>query len=334
MQVHYVSPEETTSAMMRLNLPAIADAADYKSYFNHDVWRQAAAIICARHDISYASLRRSQQGENIIFFVDRRFVIKIFAPFRQCYAREKAALEFANGKLGIETPAILYAGEIEGWSYLVMTRIAGFPGREVWSEVAERERIEIVSRLGIALKSLHEHAPPLSDPALNRDWYGFIDRQAQTCVKRQRACGANPEWLESLPAYIAARLSFLPAECDPVLLHGDVHLGNLLLTQENGCWKISGLLDFGDSLCGFHEYEFVAPGLLMVQGSRQLQRAFLRAYGYIESELDLSLRSRLMLLTVLYECSDLRKYAMRLTPEAINFTLNQLEAAIWTFASE
>jgi hygromycin-B 7''-O-kinase len=334
MQVHYVSPEETTSAIMRLNLPVIADAADYQNHFNHDVWRQAAAIICARHNLSYASLHRSQQGENIIFFVDHRFVIKIFAPFRQSYLREKAALEFAHGKLGIETPATLHAEEIEGWSYLVMTRLAGFPASEVWSEVAERERIEIVSRLGIALKNLHEQAPPLSDTALHRDWRGFIERQARTCVERQRACGANPEWLESLPAYVAARLPLLPAEREPVLLHGDVHLGNLLLAQENGRWQISGLLDFGDSLFGLHEYEFVAPGLLMVQGSRQLQRAILLAYGYKESELDLSLRARLMLLSVLYECSDLRKYAMRLTPEAVDFTLNELEAAIWTFAAE
>ncbi len=320
--------------MMRLNLPVITDAADYESHFNHDIWRQAAASICARHNLSYASLRRSQQGENIIFFVDRRFVIKIFAPFRQCYLREKAALEFANGKLRIETPATLHAGEIEGWSYLVMTRLAGFTAREVWPEVGERDRIEIVSRLGAALKNLHDHAPPLSDPALNRDWSGFIERQAQNCVERQRDCYANPEWLESLPAYIAARLPLLPVESKPALLHSDVHLGNLLLAQENGRWKISGIFDFGDSFCGFHEYEFVAPGVLMTQGSRRLQRAFLLAYGYKESELDLSLRARLMLLTVLYECSDLRKYATRLRPEAVNFTLDELEAAIWTFAAE
>jgi hygromycin-B 7''-O-kinase len=317
---------------MRLNLPVITDASDYEGHFNHEVWRRAAAIICARHNLSYASLRRSRQGENIIFFVDQRFVIKIFAPFRQCYLREKAALEFANGKLGIETPAILHAGEIEGWSYLVITRLDGITAKEVWSEVTERERIEVVSCLGSALKNLHEHAPPLSDSALNRDWRGFIERQAQTCVGRQQACGASPGWLESLPAYVATRLQSLPAEHSPALLHGDVHLGNLLLAQENGRWQISGIFDFGDSLCGFHEYEFVAPGVLLAQGNRQLQREFLLAYGYKESELDLNLRARLMLLTILYECSDLRKYAMRLRPEAVNFTLNELEAEIWTFA--
>jgi hygromycin-B 7''-O-kinase len=128
--------QKAIELMMRLNLPVITDAADYESHFNQDVWQQAAASICARHNLSYTSLRRSQQGENIIFFVDRRFVIKIFAPFRQCYLREKASLEFANGKLSIETPATLHAGEIESWSYLVMTRLAGSLAREVWSEVA------------------------------------------------------------------------------------------------------------------------------------------------------------------------------------------------------
>ena len=320
--------------MTHLKLPVIADAADYKNHFNDDVWQQAAALICARHHLSNAPLQRSPQGENIIFFVDTGFVIKIYAPFRESYRREKAALEFAHGKLCIEMPEVLYAGELEGWSYLVMTRLAGFAARAVWPEIEMRERLEIVSRLGVALKNLHNHTAPLSSSALNLDWHGFIERQAQTCVERQRACGANPEWLDSLPAYIAARLGLLPTEYKPALLHGDVHFGNLLLAQENGRWRISGLFDFGDSLCGFHEYEFVAPGVLMVQGDRELQRELLLAYGYKESQLDSNLRARLMLLTILYECSDLRKYALRLSPEAVNFTLQELEAAIWTFATD
>jgi hygromycin-B 7''-O-kinase len=318
---------------VRLKLPAISDAAGYARHFNDDVWRLVAAEVCARHGLSYSSLRRSPQGENIIFLADGRFVIKIYTPFRDGYAREKAALEFAAGKLGIETPTILHAGEFEGWSYLVMTQLAGLPMREVWPGVGARERAEIVSRLGVALKNLHAHAAPLSQPALNRDWHGFIERQAQTCVGRQRACGASPEWLESLPAYVSERLGLLPTDFSPVLLHGDVHPINVLLAREGGRWRVTGLFDFADSLCGYHEYEFVAPGVLMVQGSRELQREFLLAYGYAQSQLDLNLRARLMLLTVLYECSDLRKYASRLAPEAVNYTLDELEAAIWTFAA-
>jgi hypothetical protein len=50
--------------------------------------------------------------------------------------------------------------------------------------------------------------------------------------------------------------------------------------------------------------------------------------------MDETLRARLMLLTVLYECSDLCKYALRLAPGAVNLTLPELEAAIWAFAGD
>ena len=319
--------------MTRLKLPALSDIKAYHQSFNDEVWEKAAAIICRRHHLSYTSLRRSPQGENIIFFIDAAFVVKIFAPFRENYLRETSALQFTHGKLSIETPELISTGEIEGWPYLVMTQLAGRASREVWESIGLRDRLEIVTSLGGAMRELHEAEAPLEQPALNRDWHGFVERQARLSVERQRACGANPEWLESLPAYLATRLELLTANHEQVFLHGDIHAGNLLLDERNGRWHITGLIDFGDSLCGFHEYEFVAPGVLMVQGSRELQRAMLLAYGYREAQLDLTLRARLMLLTVLYECSDLRKYALRLAPEASRLTLDQLEAAIWNFAT-
>ena len=319
--------------MMRLKLPAVSDITVYHHHFNDEVWEKAAATICARHKISYTSLRRSPQGENIIYFVNGTLVVKIFAPFRENFLRETSALEFTHGKLGIETPELLFVGDIEGGQYLIMTQLRGRASREVWERVGLHDRHEIVTRLGGAMRELHEAKAPLEQAALNRDWRGFVERQALASVERQRACGANPQWLESLPAFISARLKLLPENYDQVFLHGDIHAGNVLLDEESGRWRVTGLIDFGDSLCGFHEYEFVAPGVLMVQGNRELQRAMLLAYGYSEAQLDLNLRARLMLLTVLYECSDLRKYALRLAPEAVYLTLDELEAAIWAFAT-
>jgi len=319
--------------MMRLELPAVSDIAAYHHHFNDKAWEKAAAIICAQHRISYTNLRRSPQGENIIFFIDDALVVKIFAPFRENFLRETSALEFTQGKLGIETPELVFIGDIEGWHYLIMTQLRGRASREVWESIGMRDRLGIVTHLGSAMRELHEAQASLEQAALNRDWRGFVEQQALVSVERQRACGANPEWLESLPAYISIRLGLLPEHNEEVFLHGDIHAGNVLLDEEGGHWRVTGLIDFGDSLCGFHEYEFVAPGVLMAQGSRELQRAMLLAYGYSEAQLDLNLRARLMLLTVLYECSDLRKYALRLAPEAVHLTLDELEAAIWAFTT-
>ncbi|MDT4968502.1 MAG: hygromycin-B 7-O-kinase [Acidobacteriota bacterium] len=317
---------------MPFKLPISTEPGDYDTNFNSNVWQRAAEIICKRHRLSYSHLRRSPIGENIIFLVDDTLIIKIYAPVRDQYRREKAALEFAaTASLSIETPQVRHSGELEGWKYLVMTQLSGLPMKEVWPELASSEQLDMASQLGMVMKELHAHAAP-ADGALNRDWHGFVERQARESVERQRACNANPEWLESLPEFLAARLEMLPADFEPVLLHGDVHFGNLLVRKTEGKWRITGLFDFADSFCGFREYDFVAPGVLMVQGRRELQRAMLRAYGYEEADLDPGLRRRLMLLTVLYECSDLRKYALRLAPDAINLTLEELESAIWTFA--
>jgi hygromycin-B 7''-O-kinase len=318
---------------MNLRLPDVSNAAGFELHFKDGVWRDAARAVCGRHRLAHTSLRRSRQGENIIFFIDEAYVVKIYGPARDNYRRERAALEFVRGKLGVPTPELLHAGEIEGWPYLVMTQLPGHASREVWEGVGRDDRREIISRLGRALGELHSHDAPLGSP-LDRDWRGFVERQARGAVARQGACGANPEWLERLPAYVAERLPLLPADGATVFLHGDVHAGNLLLRQERGRWVVSGLVDFGDSLCGFNEYEFVAPGVLMAQGDGELQRELLLAYGYPEGRLDSALRARLMLLTVLYECSDLRKYALRLDPAAISLTLDQLERAVWRFAAD
>lgn len=319
---------------MTINLPAVSNPIEYQQCFKSPIWQKAAALICSRHKISCTDLVRSPQGENIIFFVDRRYVIKLFAPFRHSYLRDKSALENAEGLLNIELPEILFSGEIDGWSYLVMTQLSGHLAKDVWSGLEQHERLEIVTQLGGELKNLHSRAVMPDSPNFNFNWQEFIDHQVKTCLNRQEAAGANPQWIKRLPDYIAERIDLLPAPCKPVLLHGDVHLGNLFLKKEKRHWQISGLFDFGDSLYGFHEYDFVAPGVLMVQGNRELQRALLLAYGYTASDLTDTLRARLMLLTILYECSNLKKYALRLRPEAVNYTLDELETAIWTFAVE
>lgn len=310
------------------NIPSISTAEDFEQHFNAGFWRDFAAAICRRHKLSFQNLQRSNGTEHIVFFVDNAFVIKIYKPFRGGFRREKAGLEFALNKTSLITPEILFAGEIESFSYLVLTRLEGvLMTREIWLQLEKEKQSEIVSQLAAGLKELHSH----DVQNIDFDWRKFIERQAATVIERQKAGGANPEWITRLPDYLAESLPLLPENAENGFLHGDVHFGNLRLLETGGKWRISGLFDFADSLKGFHEYEFVAIGVLMIQGQGELQREFFRAYGYRENELDESLRRRLMLLTILYECSNLRKYALRLKPEAFDLSLDELERAIWNF---
>lgn len=311
-----------------MNFPVIANEQDFARHFQSEIWFRAAEIICQRHHISYEFLRRSEGGEHVVFLVDDCFVIKIYTPFRGGFRREKIGLEFASGKTRLPIPEILFAGEIETFDYLVLTQQKGFSlTRKSWLDLETRKQIEVVTELAAGLNELHSH----SAETIDFDWRGFIERQLKTVIERQKSSGANDKILARLPAYLKESLPLLPENTKAVFLHGDVHFGNLRFVEEGGNWRISGLFDFADSLKGFCEYEFLAVGVLMIQGQGALQREFFRAYGYGENEINETLRRRLMLLTILYETAELRRYALRLKPEAVDFSLDELEKAIWNF---
>ena len=316
---------------MSLALPPTDDPAAFHAMFQSSAWLEAAAEIGRRHSLTIAELCRSAHGENIVIEAGDRYFIKIYAPFRDQFRRELASLELTRQWTALETPRIVAHGEFEGWPYIVMTRLDGTRLTEVWSTLDTESQIAIAVQLGHALRGLHDL--PITDAAnLDRDWIEFIESQAATTIERQRRGGAPIEWLSQLDDYLNDRDLVHAAASDRVFLHGDVHPGNLMAQERGGQWRLSGLLDFGDAFMGSREYDFVAPGVLMLQGRADLQRACLIAYGYDAHRLDDSLRRRLMLLTILYECSDLRKYALRLRPEAIALSLPELERAIWRFA--
>jgi len=311
-----------------MNFPFIENEKDFARYFLSDIWLNAAENICQRHLISYRSLHRAESGEHVVFLVDDRLIIKIYAPFRNGFRREKSGLEFARGKTNLPIPEILFEGEIETFNYLVLTQQRGvLMSREIWLGLETRKQSKVVSELAAGLKELHLH----NSEAIDFDWQNFIRHQAVVTFERQQSHGVNSKALERLPGYLEENLKLLPKDNSPVFLHGDIHFGNLRLIETNGNWRISGLFDFADSLAGFYEFDFVAIGVLMIQGQGELQKEFFRAYGYKENDINEALRRRLMLLTILYDCSDLRRYALRLKPEAVDYTLDELERAIWAF---
>jgi aminoglycoside phosphotransferase (APT) family kinase protein len=302
---------------------------DFEALFNDPIWIKVGAEICLRHRIAFRDINRSGHGESVVLFVDDRYIVKIYKPSRRGFERDSAALEFVSGKTRFKVPEIVASGEVSGLLYLIMTQLRGDPiTRPQWLELDSSIQNRFLEDLAGGLKELHS----INAGWMDFDWPKFIERQAATVLERQRQEGGNPEWIESLPGYLEENIYLVPHDPTPVFIHGDIHFGNLRLSMDNGRPKIAGIFDFADSLRGFHEYEFIAVGVLMIQGQGDLQREFFRAYGYADCEIDEELRRRMMMLTIFYECSSLRRYAERLRPEALNYSLAELERAIWSCA--
>ncbi|MBV9215190.1 MAG: aminoglycoside phosphotransferase family protein [Acidobacteria bacterium] len=310
---------------MTIKLPA---HNDFKAGFGDPIWIAAADEILRRHNIRFRELQRAAQGENVVVSVDDRFLVKIYTPLKNGFHREKAGLEFADGLSSIPIPQIVDEGEIAGYHYLIMTQLGGTEmTRLEWLKLDDKTQRGFLIQLARGLKELHTADPTDFD----FDWPEFLRIQLDSAVFKQQNDGGNPEWLRSMPAYIHEYSDLIPARAADAFQHGDVHFGNLKVRLDGDSLAPVGLFDFADSIKGFHEYEFVAIGVLIMQGQGDLQREFFRAYGYADSDIGESLYHRLWMLTMLYEYSSLRRYAERLGVNPMDYSLEELGRAIWSF---
>ncbi len=303
------------------------EIADFETNFLSPEWTSIAESILETQGYVPGDLLRAGGTDHIVFFFGDELVLKIYRPERKCFERERRALEFALGRTPFLTPEIIGVGEFEGLDYLIMTRIRGDEmTRPQFYSLDRKHQISIVTELALGLTALHEH-PPIG---FEDDWSSFVDERAATFIDRQIAHGVNVRIIDQLPEYIAESLPLVP-RTPTVFMHADVHFGNLRFGRKDGAPVVSGLFDFADSRIGWHEYDVLAIGVLIIQGERDLQREFFRAYGYSDADMNEEMRRRLMMLTMLYETSDLRRYATRLRPDAVDLDLYQLEKAIWSF---
>lgn len=293
-------------------LPRIRDADDFRrSPRDEATYRPAIEALCARHGLPAVGLRKYASGATIVFAVGERHVIKLFEPiFHEAAATERAVLERVRGRLGVPTPGVCAAGELEEWRYVVMDQLPGRSLDDAWDELSARDRLRLCRRVGEAAARLH--ALPADDLALPfPDWDAFLRGQADAVVERQRAQGLEERWLEQIPGFLAS--VELPAAA-PVLMHTEIMRVHVLVRPGEGGWEVSGLFDFEPAMRGARDYELAFAGIFLSGGDPALLRAFLLGSGYAEAALTPALRRRAMAYAILHRYSILSWFMKNLPP--------------------
>lgn len=96
-------------------------------------WLPAALDIARAHGLPWARPHVFSTGTNLVVALDENLILKIFPPMlRHQFLSERAALSLLQGRLSIDVPEIVVEGERDRWPYLVMTRLQGTSGEEVW----------------------------------------------------------------------------------------------------------------------------------------------------------------------------------------------------------
>src|SRR4051812_13269556 len=88
-------------------------------------WEPAIRAIAARHHLGPGAPVRASHGWTPTFFWGEHVIKMIPPPWRVQWERERIVLPRVRGKLGVPTPRLLAADEIEGWPYLVLSRLVG-----------------------------------------------------------------------------------------------------------------------------------------------------------------------------------------------------------------
>jgi hygromycin-B 7''-O-kinase len=230
-----------------------------------------------------------------------------------------------HGRLSLETPAALAAGALDGWPYVVLTRVAGVAIGAAWPELDHAERLRLAGALGRLARELHG----LDAAGEPDDWDAF----RSTCLARLRARREN-----DVPPALAAEVApFLAAvgelaHAPRVRAHTELLDQHVLVEPRDGRYELAGLIDFADPRLAPEEYEFPAPAELLFRAEPGLFRAFLLAYGYAEHELTPDCSERLLAWGLTHRYGSLARMLRAVAP-ARPGTLAELAGALYPLAA-
>src|SRR5450759_1412361 len=159
------------------------------------VWGQAMHVICQRHGLPTDRLVRfgdgtdPADGSSVVFAVGDQLVIKMFPPFRtNLFDADLSVAERVFGRLNVTTPEIHAHGMLDGWPYLLMSRVPGVYLSAIWDTLDDESQLLIVIELAEIVARLHA-IPTDNLRLLENNWPQVIATRIKTCVERHREQG-------------------------------------------------------------------------------------------------------------------------------------------------
>jgi hygromycin-B 7''-O-kinase len=315
---------------LSLSLPSLADQDSFRIW-RSDIsrWLPAALDIARSHGLASEAPRVFATGTNLVIALDTRLILKIFPPMlRSQFVSERGALSQLRGRLSLPIPEIVAEGERDGWPYLVITRLSGVVGSEVWPSLPEDQKERVLGEIGAIIAEV-QRVPPGALLDIEPRWDVFIRRQMAGCRARHRRLGLPPKFLDGLDDLLRDATELISTDSPPVILTGEYIPENFLLADHDGAWRLAGVFDFGDVQTGWGEYDLLGPSAFMAAGRPRRVRSLFDGFGYSRSDVNFALKRRLMALMLLHRASDpVRHICIEDWQERAD-NLVQLQELIW-----
>jgi hygromycin-B 7''-O-kinase len=294
-------------------------------------WLPLAIDVARGHKLRNDEIEVFETGTNLVVGLGSNLVLKIYPPFlRRQFTVERITLPLLTQRVEVSTPEIVAVGEREGWPYLVMTRLKGRLGSEVWPRLADDQKTSVLHEIGRTIAEVQQ-APLGELTDVEPQWPAFIKGQIDQCRARHVSLGLPPKFFDSLDALLSEAERLIPMDQPPVILTGEYIPENFLLTPHGDGWKLAGLIDFGDVITGFSEYDLLGPSAFMTGGVPGRVWSLLSGFGYSRANIPHDLGRRLLALMFLHRASDPLRHVCIPGWEQIASTLFDLQHMLWPF---
>jgi hygromycin-B 7''-O-kinase len=291
--------------MMTHALPSVQNIEAFRAWRADASQGLSAALDIARsHGLPHADPHLFATGTNLVVALDDGLILKIFPPFlRSQFVSECLSLSLLRGRLGVPIPEIVFEGERDQWPYLVITRLPGILGTRAWPVLPEDQKERVLFQIGETIAEVQR--VPLGElSGIEPRWDRFIHQQIAGCRARHRCLGLPRKYLDGLDDILRDAATLVPLDAPPVILTGEYIPENLLLSHESGGWRLSGLIDFGDVMTGWGEYDLLGPSAFMTAGLPGRVRSLFSGFGYSSADINPTVKRRLMALLMLHRASD------------------------------
>jgi len=292
-------------------------------------WLPAVLDIARGHGLPCKDPRVFSTGTNLVVALDDHLVLKIFPPMlRAQFASERASLSLLQGRLGISIPEILLEGERDRWPYLVISRLPGTPGSEAWTGIPEQDKERVLAQIGETIAEV-QRVPSGALRDIEPGWAAFMRAQMNGCRARHQRLGLPEKFLDGLDDLLRDAAQLIPLDAPPVILTGEYIPENFLLDRRDGHWRLCGLIDFGDVLTGWGEYDLLGPSAFMTAGIPGRVRSLFEGFGYSRADVNFALKRRLMALLLLHRFSDPNQHICIADWQRKADDLYQLQELLW-----
>ncbi|WP_065750793.1 aminoglycoside phosphotransferase family protein [Bradyrhizobium paxllaeri] len=290
---------------MTTALPAFTDYEPFRIWrADPTQWLLIAHDIVRGHGLACATPHVFSTGTNLVLALDENLILKIFPPFlRGQFVSERGALTQLQGRLRVAIPDIVVEGERDGWPYLVITRLSGELGADVWPSLPEADKERVLAGIGETIAEV-QRVPVGPLGRIEPGWDALMRRQIEGCRARHARLGLPQKFLDGLDDLLRDAVALTALDGPPVILTGEYIPENFLLSHGAAGWHLAGLFDFGDVMTGRGEYDLLGPSAFMTSGMPRRVRSLFEGFGYSVGDVTPDLKRRLMVLMLLHRASD------------------------------